>query len=144
MGYVRLQREPFSTETVLAELKGPRVGGITLYVGTVRTEDDQRIVDALHYEAYPEMAQQQLETLRVETIARFGLVDATIIHRLGRLVANDDILLVALAGTHRKETYAAIDHLMDRLKQVIPIWKQEETRHGNTWILGEQRQRVNP
>lgn len=143
MGYVRLQHEPFSAETVLRELKGPRVGGITLYVGTVRSEDDSRRIEALHYEAYPEMAQEQLEALRTQTIQRFGLVDATIIHRLGRLVAHDEILLVALAGTHRKETYAAIDHLMDRLKQVIPIWKQEEGQEGRAWILGDKRQRVN-
>jgi molybdopterin synthase catalytic subunit len=144
MGYVRIQREPFSSDAVLGELKGPRVGGVTLYVGTVRAEDDERRVTALHYEAYPEMAQEQLERLRRETVSRFGLVDATIIHRLGRLEAGDDILLVALAGVHRKETYAAIDFLMDRLKEIIPIWKQEESAHGRTWILGEAREPVNP
>lgn len=143
MGYVRLQREPFSLERVLRELKGPQVGGVTFYVGTVRTEDDGRRVEALQYEAYPEMATEQLERLRTETIGRFGLVDAVIIHRLGRLTADDEIMVVALAGRHRKETYAAIDHLMDRLKEIIPIWKQEESPQGHAWILGEKRQSVN-
>lgn len=144
MGYVRLQREPFSVDAILRELKGPRVGGVTLYVGTVRSEDDARRVEALHYEAYAEMAHEQLEGLRQDTITRFGLVDATIIHRLGRLGAQEEILVVGLAGTHRKETYAAIDHFMDRLKEIIPIWKQEESPMGRTWILGDARAQVNP
>src|SRR5688572_2098903 len=122
MGYVRLQTEAFSTDAVVAELAGDDVGGVNVYIGTVRGRDDDRRIEALTYEAFPEMAKPQLERHRTETIERFGLVDAIVIHRLGRLVAREPILLVALAGRHRKETYAAIDHFMDRLKAVIPIW----------------------
>jgi molybdopterin synthase catalytic subunit len=144
MGYVRLQREPFSADSVRRELTTARVGGVTVYVGTVRGDDDGRRIEALEYEAYPEMAERQLEALRRETIERFGLVDATVIHRLGRLHAGEDILLAAFAGAHRKETFAAVDYFMDRLKAIIPIWKEEQTATGRRWILGEARHEVTP
>lgn len=142
MGYVRLQKEPFSIDAALRELTGPTTGGVTLYVGTVRGHDRGTVVDALHYEAFPEMAQQELERLRRETVKRFGLVDALVIHRLGRLRPGEPILLVGLSGTHRKETFGALDHFMDRLKQIVPIWKQQETPKGRAWILGAEHRRV--
>jgi len=139
MGYAKIQREPFNADTILRELGGPRVGGVTLYVGTVRQDDAAGTVTALDYDAYPEMAQQELERLRTETIARFGLVDATVIHRVGRLAAGEPILLVALAGSHRQETFDAVAHFMDRLKAIVPIWKQELGDQGATWIVGTTR-----
>lgn len=144
MGYTRLQAGPFSTDAVLRELQDPRSGGTTVYIGTVRGTDEGREIGALHYEAFPEMAEPELERLRKETIARFGLVDAIVIHRTGRLSAGEPILLVALSGVHRRETYQAIAHFMDELKQRIPIWKREEGPGGSPWILGATNQRVNP
>lgn len=143
MGYTRLQTEPFGIDGVLDELRrDPRTGGVTFYVGTVRGDDDGRKVDALTYEAYPEMAEKVLDHLRRETIQRFRLVDATVIHRLGAMKAGQPILLVALAGAHRAETYDAIRYFMDRLKEDVPIWKREESADGPTWILGNERRRV--
>jgi molybdopterin synthase catalytic subunit len=144
MGYARIQTEPFRLDDVLRELRQDRVGGVTFYVGTVRGDDDGRTVGALTYEAYPEMAQSTLEELRAETVERFGLVDAIVIHRTGRLPAGEPILLVALAGAHRGETFDAVRHLMDRLKAVVPIWKREEGSGGPQWILGPERRRSAP
>jgi molybdopterin synthase catalytic subunit len=144
MGYTRIQHEAFHIDPVIAELTTPRTGGVNAYVGTVRADDDGRTVDALTYESFPEMAQPQLERLRQQTIQRFSLEDATIIHRIGTLKPGEPILLVALAGRHRKETYHAIDWFMDELKQRIPIWKKEDAPQGSTWILGPQNQRLNP
>jgi len=139
MGYARLQEEPFSLDAVQRELTSEGSGGITLYVGTVRAQDAGRRVEALTYEAFGEMAQPTLEALRIETIRRFALVDATVIHRTGRLRAGEPILVVALAGAHRAETYDAVRYFMDRLKETVPIWKREEAATGATWILGESR-----
>lgn len=142
MGYARLQQGPFSVDDVLREITTERTGGVTFYVGTVRADDEGRRVEALTYEAFDEMAQATLESLRRETIERFGLADATVIHRNGRLVAGEPILLVALAGVHRAETYDAVRFFMDRLKEVVPIWKREEAGGGGTWVLGEGRRRI--
>jgi len=143
MGYTRLQTQPFGIDGVLEELRrDPRTGGVTFYVGSVRGDDDGRHVDALTYEAYPEMAEKVLDQLRRNTIQQFRLVDATVIHRLGTMKAGEPILLVALAGAHRGETYDAVRYFMDRLKEEVPIWKREEAPDGPTWILGSERRRV--
>ncbi|MBI2077304.1 MAG: molybdenum cofactor biosynthesis protein MoaE [Euryarchaeota archaeon] len=141
MGYAKIQHEAFRIDDVLRELRGPRVGGVTFYVGTVRGSNEHGRVEALDYDAYPEMAEAEIERLRSETVARFGLVDATVIHRIGRLEAGEPILLVALAGSHRTETYEAVAFFMDRLKTIVPIWKKEIAEGGPTWILGGARVR---
>lgn len=144
MGYTRIQTQRFSLDEALASLTTASTGGVAFYVGTVRARDEGRNVAALHYEAYPEMAESILEQLRQETIERFGLLDAIVIHRTGRIPAGEPVLLVALAGRHRAETFDAVRHLMDRLKEVVPIWKKEEGDAGATWILGEERRRASP
>lgn len=141
MGYARLQTGPFSIDAVLAELRSDRTGGVTFYIGTVRADDDGHRIDALTYEAFAEMAHDTLEALRRETVETYGLVDATVIHRTGRLQAGQPILLVALAGVHRKETYDAVRFFMDRLKEVVPIWKREEAGGEAAWIVGADGRR---
>lgn len=139
MGYARLQTEPFSVESILDELRDRRAGGVAFYVGTVRGEEEGQPIVALTYEAYPEMAEATLENLRRESIERFALVDAIVVHRAGRLAAGEPILVVAMAGEHRTEAFDALRHFMDRLKEVVPIWKREEGPSGNQWILGPDR-----
>lgn len=142
MGYSRIQGGPFSLDAVLAELAHPGAGGVSFYVGTVRGEEGGAPVAALHYEAFPEMAAPELERLRQETVARFGLLDAIVIHRTGRIAAKEPILLVALSGAHRAETFQAVAHFMDELKRRVPIWKLEETPQRETWILGSENRRL--
>lgn len=142
MGWTRIQTERFNVDDVLAELSDPRAGGVTSYVGSVRGDDDGRPVDALEYEAFPEMAERELERLRQETLTRFRLLDAIVIHRTGRLAPGEPILLVALSGRHRAETFQAVAHFMDELKQRIPIWKREHGQRSETWILGAENRRV--
>ena len=144
MGYARIQEAPFELDRVLSELHDPRSGGVTFYVGRVRGEEPGRRIEVLEYEAYPEMAQRSLEALRADVIQRFHLVDAIVIHRTGRLPAGTPILVVALAGRHRAETFDAVRYFMDRLKEFVPIWKKEEGSEGATWILGAEDRRVKP
>lgn len=144
MGYARLQAAPFRVDEVLSELVNPKTGGVALYVGTVRGEDGSLRVDQLEYEAFPEMAERSLEALRQETVRKFDLLDAIVIHRVGRLRPGDPILVVALAGRHREETFEAVRYFMDQLKKSIPIWKKEHGSEGGTWILGAENRRVKP
>ncbi len=144
MGYARIQELPFSLDQVLGDLRHDETGGVTFYVGTVRRREGSTTVEALEYEAFPEMALSTLEALRQETVRRFGLVDAVVVHRTGRLVAGEPILLVALAGAHRTETFDAVRFFMDRLKEIVPIWKKEESVQGSAWILGSSNRRVPP
>lgn len=142
MGYARIQTEPPELQSLLDELRQEEVGGVTLYLGTVRGRDGDRRVDALTYEAHAEMAQGLLERIRAETIRRFRLIDAIVVHRIGRFAPGECVLVVALAGAHRAETFDAVRFLMDELKREVPIWKQEEGPEGRAWVLGEKARRV--
>lgn len=144
MGYARLQPEPFSLDAVLAELRHDEAGGVNLYVGTVRRHDEGQRVEALDYEAYGPMAAKSLELIRSEAVTRFHLTDAIVIHRHGRLAAGEPILVVACASVHRQQAIDATKHVMDRLKEVVPIWKKEIADATPAWILGKQRRRAVP
>lgn len=145
VGYSRIQRGPFSLDSVRSELSGATTGGVTFYVGAVRArEAGKPDVTYLEYTAFPEMAREQLERLRLEAIERFRLTDAIVIHRVGRFSAAEAVLLVALAGAHRAETFDAVRYFMDRLKSIVPIWKQEATAAGVAWVLGATPGRGTP
>lgn len=138
MGTVRLQTEPIIVDDILGVLDESATGGTAFYVGRVRErESDGRIVEALEYEVYPEMAQSELERLRVETIKRFGLVDAALIHRTGRVEAGQRIFAAACSALHRHEAFRALQFLVHQLKQRVPIWKQEHGPRGKQWIVGD-------
>jgi molybdopterin synthase catalytic subunit len=134
MGAARIEHGPLDVAALVAEHPTEATGAVTLYVGTVRGDDDGRAVDALTVEVYEPMAERELERLRTTTIERFGLEDATVVHRAGRVAAGEPIVAVLLWGRHRKETYAAMDHLMDQLKRRVPIWKQEDGPGGSRWV----------
>ena len=140
MGYARLQTADFSLDRVVSEMTDDRSGGVALYVGRVRGNDDGAVVTALEYEAFDEMAQGQLERVRAEAISKFSLLDATVIHRTGRLVAGQQVVLVACSAAHRAAALQACQWLIDEVKQRVPVWKQEVAPQGRTWILGGRRE----
>lgn len=141
MPRVRLQTEPLvPTDGWPVDLT-PATGAVTVYVGTVRGDDDGRPVGALDVEAFDEMAQIELERLCDATIARFDLEDVRVVHRIGRVEAGEPILLLAVHGRHRKETIGAVDYFLDELKRHVPIWKKESGPDGR-WILGTEDREV--
>lgn len=141
MPRVRLQTEPLVPTDGWPEDVTPATGAVTVYIGTVRGDDDGRPVSALHVEAFDEMAKQELERLCDATVARFDLEDVRVVHRTGRVEAGEPILLVAVHGRHRKETFDAVEHLLDELKRNVPIWKKESGPDGR-WILGTEDREV--
>lgn len=138
---VRLQSEPLDPSAAWPGKVTPATGAVTLYVGTVRGDDDGHPVEALHVEAYREMAESELERLCDQTVERFDLEDVRIVHRTGRVEAGEPIIVVAVHGSHRKETFAAVDHVLDEIKRRIPIWKKETGPEGR-WILGTTDEEV--
>lgn len=133
----RLQTTPIEPVDAWPDAVAPSTGAVTLYVGTVRGDDEGHPVDVLVVEAYAEMAVQELDRLCEQTIERFGLEDARVVHRIGRVEAGEALLAVAIHGRHRKETFAAIDFFLDELKRRVPIWKKEDGPAGR-WIVGER------
>jgi len=133
---VRLQREPFDAAAVTAELTRGRtdVGAVVTFAGICRGDDRGEPISALTLEYYPGMAETEIERHVKEAATRWPLLGVTIVHRHGRIVPGEDIVLVVTASSHREAAFAAAEFLMDYLKTRAPFWKQVETTSGKTWV----------
>ena len=110
------------------------IGAIASFVGLARDMNDGSDVAAMTLEHYPGMTEKALAALVEEAQSRWTLLDVTLIHRVGRLLPGDPIVLVAVAGSHRGEAFAACEFIMDYLKTRAPFWKKEETPEGERWV----------
>jgi molybdopterin synthase catalytic subunit len=110
------------------------VGAVASFVGLARDMNDGSGVTAMTLEHYPGMTEKALSALVDEACARWALLDVTVIHRIGRLLPGDPIVLVAVAASHRGEAFAACEFIMDYLKTRAPFWKKEETPDGERWV----------
>ena len=133
---IRVQRQDFDVGAELAALAaGNReVGAVVSFVGLVRDIADSMPLTALELEHYPGMTERQLAAVEVEAERRWALAASLIIHRTGRLLPGERIVLVAVASRHRAAAFAACQFLIDRLKARAPFWKREETAIGGRWV----------
>ena len=140
MARVRIQEADFDVGAELAALRGTRtdVGAVASFVGHVRgrTPGQERAddVSALALEHYPGMTERAIEAMIVEAEARFGVQSALVVHRVGRLLPGERIVLVAVASSHRRDAFQACEFLMDYLKTHAPFWKKETTPQGERWV----------
>ena len=110
------------------------IGAIASFVGLARDMNEGSGVAAMTLEHYPGMTEKALGRLVDEAKSRWALLDVTVIHRIGRLLPGDPIVLVAVASSHRGEAFAACEFIMDYLKTRAPFWKKEETPAGERWV----------
>ncbi len=122
--------------TALTEsVRSSAAGAVVLFLGTVREMTDGRQTVALDYEAFPQMAEAKLQELLIEARQKWPVVKAAIAHRLGRLELADVSVAVAVSTPHRQQAFEAGKYLIDRLKEVVPIWKKESWADGTTeWV----------
>jgi molybdopterin synthase catalytic subunit len=137
---VRLTTGPIDYVALTESVRRPGCGGVVLFLGTVRDLTDGRVTEALDYEAYPGMAEKKLAEVERETCARWPVGAMAVVHRLGHLDVGDVSVAVAVSCPHRAEAFEACRHAIDRLKQVVPIWKRENWAGGETeWVHPETR-----
>lgn len=135
---VRVQNEDFDVGAESRALQADNVGAIALFVGTVRGMSSDQGVTAMTLEHYPGMTEQELDRIEAEAMSRWPLENVTIIHRVGRLVAGDQIVLVAAASAHRQAAFDAAQFIMDFLKTDAPFWKAEERGDVTSWVDARQ------
>ncbi len=111
-------------------------GAVAVFSGVVRDNSRGRRVLYLEYDAYPEMATRVMRELAAEAAARWPLTGVAMQHRTGRLEIGEASLVIAVSSAHRKEAFEACHHLVDRFKEVVPIWKKEVWEGGEVWIEG--------
>lgn len=138
MRLVKIQEEDFEPGPLLAALGQTNAGGICSFIGVVR-QSAAGTLKALRLEHYPGMTETALARLADEAQARWPLTGCVLIHRVGRLIPGENIVLVATASAHRAAALAATSYLIDQLKTRAPFWKAEEQISGETsWVTHRQ------
>jgi len=133
---VRIHEADFDVGAELAALQAGRtgVGAVASFVGCVRGHTREDDISAMTLEHYPGMTERAIEAMIVESESRFAVQAALVIHRVGRLLPGERIVLVAVASSHRRDAFQSCESLMDYLKTQAPFWKKETTAQGERWV----------
>ncbi len=141
---IAVQTEAFDLASEVATLyrDNPKVGAVATFLGLVRDVNEGDGVNTLTLEHYPGMTEKSLEQIARDAMARWDLLDVTVIHRVGELRPTEPIVLVAVASGHRGEAFAACEFIMDYLKTRAPFWKKEVTPGGERWVEARESDEV--
>ena len=129
-----VSEQPLDAAAVVSRVSGPGMGGLVTFAGAVRDHARGRDIRNLEYEAYPGMAEQEMEKIAREAAQRWPGVRVAIAHRVGHLEVGDLAVVVAAAAPHRAEAFAACRFAIDTLKETVPIWKKEFATDGEYWV----------
>lgn len=133
---VRVQSEDFDLGREIEAMTRGRleVGAVASFVGLVRDVNDGAGISEMTLEHYPGMTEAALEDIVAQARGRWDVMDVLVIHRYGRLLPGDRIVLVVVTSAHRGEAFAACEFIMDYLKTRAPFWKKEVTPQGTRWV----------
>ncbi|MDP2718382.1 MAG: molybdenum cofactor biosynthesis protein MoaE [Dehalococcoidia bacterium] len=135
---IEVTEKPLDPESITAGVKQDNHGAVVTFLGTVRDNSMGKKVLHLQYEAYKEMAEKKLQEIAGEIEERWGLGYVSIYHRTGQMGVGEISLVVAVGSPHRAEAFAACQYAVDRIKQIVPIWKKETFVDGESWVEGEK------
>jgi molybdopterin synthase catalytic subunit len=111
-----------------------KFGATACFVGTMRDFNEGETVTAMFLEHYPGMTERYLQRIRHEALQRWEILDALIVHRIGKILPNEPIVLTAVWSAHRVAAFEACRFLMEELKSRAPLWKRETLEHGSRWV----------
>ncbi len=134
----KVTEEPIQLEELFQKVVRREAGAVTTFVGTVRELTHGRRTLYLQYEAYESMALRQMEQIVKEMKERWPVVAVAMAHRLGRLEISDIAVAIAVSSPHRPEAYEANRYAIERIKQIVPIWKKEHWEDGEEWVGNQQ------
>ena len=134
--FIRVQEADFDLTTEIKNLRNadPQVGAVVSFLGTVRDMNEGSEVKAMTLEHYPGMTEKALQNIMDQARVRWDIRNSLVIHRVGALLPEDQIVLVAVTSAHRGEAFSASEFIMDYLKNAAPFWKKEETAEGGRWV----------
>jgi molybdopterin synthase catalytic subunit len=135
--FYRITREPIPTQQLADSLKAPEDGAVAVFEGIVRNHSRGRHTLYLEYEAYEPMALRKMEEVGREAREKFSIDRIGMIHRLGRLEIGETSVAIIVTAAHRAAAFEACRYAIDRLKQIVPIWKKEYFEDGAIWAEGE-------
>lgn len=136
-GLFEITSEPIDPQRLTDAVRKDESGAVALFSGVARNHNEGRRVCALEYDAYPALAEKKLREVAEEARARWPLTGIGILHRTGRIAIGETSLLVAVSAAHRREAFEACHYAVDRIKQIVPIWKKEIWEDGEgAWVAG--------
>lgn len=136
---IQITREPLdrpAVDAIVQSVWHAAAGGIVTFEGTVRDHARGKRVRYLEYDAYPEMAEQEMARIAAEVERRWHTDRVALVHRIGRLEIGEVSVVVAVACPHRAEAFEACRYAIDTLKNTVPIWKKEVAEDGEEWVEG--------
>ena len=137
---IELTEDTLNPEKITELVRRDTNGSVITFLGTTRDNFEGKTVLTLEYEAFDEMAVKKLEEVRHELMAEFGLEQVAISHRIGTVGIGEISLVVAIGSPHRKEGFNACQKAVDRIKEVVPIWKKEVYQDGSRWVACEDHE----
>jgi molybdopterin synthase catalytic subunit len=134
---VEIIEATIDAEAIVAGVKAGSDGAVCVFDGIVRDNTRGRQTLYLDYEAYRDMALEQMQRLAAQAVEKFGIREVALVHRLGRLAVGETSVLIVVASPHRAAAFDACRWLIDTLKKTVPIWKRETFADGTVWSDGE-------
>ena len=133
---VKIQTADFDVSAEIAALRqnNPKIGAVASFIGVVRDVNDGGAVAEMTLEHYPGMTEKAIEEIIGQARGRWQVLDALVVHRVGRLKPTDQIVLVVVTSSHRGDAFAACEFIMDYLKTRAPFWKKEQAGNSQRWV----------
>jgi len=129
-----ISEQELDEEEVAARVEGPDAGGVVSFIGRVRNHARGHSIEHLEYEAYPQMAEREMDKIVAAAAEKWPGTRVAIAHRVGRLAIGDAAVVVVAASAHRGEAFEACRFAIDTLKVTVPIWKREVATDGAYWV----------
>jgi len=130
---IAIQTDDVDIGALIAAAKMQGTGAVVVFDGVVRDDG----ITEMELEAYEEVAVQELEKIAADATRQFKLLHVDIVHRIGRLVVGENILIIVVSAGHRPEAYAGSRYIIEEIKKGVPIWKKELTKEGGRWVPGD-------
>jgi molybdopterin synthase catalytic subunit len=138
MKLFNISTDPIDNQKVIDQVVHHNAGAVSVFIGTVREMTGDKQTRFLHYEAYVPMAEKQLEKIGKEIQEKWPQARTAITHRIGRLDISDVAVTIAVSTPHRKDAFEASRFAIERIKEIVPIWKKEHYTDGEEWV-GNQK-----
>ena len=137
---IELTYQPLDPERITTAVRQDSNGAVVTFLGTTRDHFEGKRVVRLDYEAYAEMALKKMAEVRRELQERYSIQDIAIAHRIGTVDIGQISLVIAVASPHRQEAFFACHEAVDRIKEIVPIWKKEVYEDGSRWVACEDHE----
>jgi len=130
---IEITENDFDINEIVNKMKDEYTGAIVNFVGTVRGFSENKKVDYLEFDVYKEMAIEKFSEIEKIVNEKFDVKNIAIVHRFGKLKVKENIVLIVVTSSHRKDAFMACEYIIDELKKIVPIWKKEFTDEDEYW-----------